>query len=47
MIEYWAHEASYIRPEDFADLRPWQRRRWVGASAMDPDLAAGFGRADP
>ena len=22
MMEYWAHEASYIRPEDFADLAP-------------------------
>jgi uncharacterized protein YcaQ len=38
MIEYWAHEASYIKPEDFADLRQWQRRRWVGASGMDPVL---------
>ncbi|MGW6174620.1 winged helix-turn-helix domain-containing protein [Arthrobacter sp. NPDC055138] len=38
MIEYWAHEASYIKPEDFADLRQWQRRRWVGAAGMDPDV---------
>lgn len=38
MIEYWAHEASYIKPEDFADLRQWQRRRWVGASNLDPEL---------
>ncbi len=38
MMEYWAHEASYIKPGDFADLRQWQRRRWVGASGMDPDL---------
>lgn len=33
MMEYWAHEASFIRPEHFADLRVWQRRRWVGLSA--------------
>ncbi|TJY71271.1 winged helix-turn-helix domain-containing protein [Arthrobacter sp. CAU 1506] len=38
MIEYWAHEASYIKPEDFADLRQWQRRHWVGAAGMDPDV---------
>ena len=38
MMEYWAHEASYIKPQDFADLRQWQRRRWVGAAGMDPAL---------
>jgi uncharacterized protein YcaQ len=37
MVEYWAHEASYIRPDHFNDLRVWQKRKWVGASAMDPD----------
>jgi uncharacterized protein YcaQ len=36
MVEYWAHEASYIRPEHFADLRLWQKRSWVGAHSMDP-----------
>jgi uncharacterized protein YcaQ len=36
MMEYWAHEASYIRPAHFADLRVWQRRSWVGAAGMDP-----------
>jgi uncharacterized protein len=40
MVEYWAHEASYIRPEHFADLRLWQRRTWVGAHSMDPALRA-------
>lgn len=30
MVEYWAHEASFIRPEHFADLRNWQRRTWMG-----------------
>ncbi|WP_427018646.1 winged helix-turn-helix domain-containing protein [Pseudarthrobacter sp. P1] len=38
MMEYWAHEASFIRPEHFADLRLWQNRTWVGAGAMDPLL---------
>lgn len=40
MVEYWAHEASYIRPEHYADLLLWQKRSWVGASRMDPDLRA-------
>jgi uncharacterized protein YcaQ len=38
MMEYWAHEASFIRPEHFQDLLLWQKRTWVGASAMDPVL---------
>ena len=38
MMEYWAHEASYIRPEHFQDLVQWQKRKWVGAAAMDPEL---------
>ncbi|HET8880108.1 MAG TPA: crosslink repair DNA glycosylase YcaQ family protein, partial [Arthrobacter sp.] len=38
MMEYWAHEASFIRPEHFQDLVLWQRRQWVGAHAMDPGL---------
>jgi uncharacterized protein YcaQ len=38
MMEYWAHEASYIRPEHFRDLVVWQKRAWVGASAMEPEL---------
>lgn len=44
MVEYWAHEASFVRPEHFDALRLWQRRAWVGAHGMDPeareDLAA-------
>ncbi|MGP0222792.1 winged helix-turn-helix domain-containing protein [Paenarthrobacter sp. NCHU4564] len=36
MIEYWAHEASFILPEHFHDLLQWQRRSWVGAHRMDP-----------
>ena len=40
MVEYWAHEASYIRPEHYADLLLWQKRPWVGASRMDPRLRA-------
>ncbi|OFI39840.1 hypothetical protein BIU82_01980 [Arthrobacter sp. SW1] len=35
MMEYWAHEASFIRPEHFADLLLWQRRGWVGAGHLD------------
>lgn len=41
MMEYWAHEASFIRPEHFPDLVLWQNRKWVGASAMDPVLRNG------
>ncbi|MDQ0868750.1 uncharacterized protein YcaQ [Arthrobacter sp. V1I9] len=40
MVEYWAHEASYIRPEHFPDLRLWQKRAWVGAAGMDPGVRA-------
>jgi len=40
MVEYWAHEASYIRPDHFPDLRLWQKRSWVGAAGMDPALRA-------
>lgn len=44
MVEYWAHEASYIRPEHYQDLLLWQKRAWVGAARMDPaeraDVAA-------
>ncbi|OMH27042.1 hypothetical protein BKD30_03895 [Tersicoccus phoenicis] len=46
LMEYWAHEASFIRPEHFADLRVWQRRRWVGlpgtAVAGQEAIAAGL-----
>ena len=38
MVEYWAHEASYIRPEHYPDLLLWQKRTWVGASRMDPGV---------
>ncbi len=38
MMEYWAHEASMVRPVHFNDLRQWQNRRWVGSSAMDANL---------
>lgn len=38
MVEYWAHEACYVEPEHFADLRVWQRRNWVGAAGLDPVL---------
>ncbi|MDQ0849523.1 uncharacterized protein YcaQ [Arthrobacter sp. B3I9] len=41
MMEYWAHEASFIRPDHFPDLVQWQSRKWVGAHAMDPDLRSG------
>ncbi|CAH0144416.1 hypothetical protein SRABI83_00556 [Arthrobacter sp. Bi83] len=44
MMEYWAHEASFIRPEQFQDLVVWQNRTWVGASAMDPGLKSGVTR---
>jgi uncharacterized protein YcaQ len=38
MMEYWAHEASFIRPDHFQDLVLWQSRKWVGAHSMDPDV---------
>lgn len=41
MMEYWAHEASFIRPDHFQDLLLWQRRKWVGAHSMDPELRNG------
>ncbi|ACL40403.1 protein of unknown function DUF1006 [Pseudarthrobacter chlorophenolicus A6] len=40
MVEYWAHEASYIRPEHHADLLLWQKRAWVGAGGMDQEQRA-------
>jgi uncharacterized protein YcaQ len=41
MMEYWAHEACFIRPDHFHDLVQWQSRKWVGAHAMDPELRQG------
>lgn len=38
MMEYWAHEASFIRPQHFADLLLWQKRAWVGAHRLDPGV---------
>ncbi|XAS70821.1 crosslink repair DNA glycosylase YcaQ family protein [Micrococcaceae bacterium Sec5.1] len=38
MMEYWAHEASYIRPEHFQDLLLWQKRAWVGAHHLEPTV---------
>ncbi|MHA7153659.1 winged helix-turn-helix domain-containing protein [Arthrobacter sp. TMN-50] len=38
MVEYWAHEASFIRPDLFPYLRPLQERRWVGASSVPVEL---------
>ncbi len=38
MVEYWAHEASYIRPEHFGDLTLWQNREWVGSAGLDPHV---------
>ncbi|MCC3277739.1 winged helix DNA-binding domain-containing protein [Arthrobacter sp. zg-Y40] len=39
MVEYWAHEASYVRPDLFADLRAVQRRTWMTAHSMPAALA--------
>ena len=41
MTEYWAHEASFIRPDHFPDLLLWQNRKWVGAAGIDPELRTG------
>ncbi|MDQ0239985.1 winged helix-turn-helix domain-containing protein [Arthrobacter bambusae] len=38
MMEYWAHEASFIRPEHFQDLLLWQNRAWVGAAHLEHGL---------
>lgn len=35
MMEFWAHEASFIQPGHFDALRHWQRRRWVSAEHLD------------
>ncbi|WP_309073035.1 DNA glycosylase AlkZ-like family protein [Paenarthrobacter sp.] len=42
MMEYWAHEASFIRPEHFHDLLVWQKRAWVGAHGLDPAVRQGM-----
>ena len=41
MMEYWAHEACFIRPDYFHDLVQWQNRKWVGAHTMDAELRTG------
>ena len=38
MVEYWAHEASFIRPEHYRDLLLWQKREWVGAGQLDAEV---------
>ena len=35
MMEFWAHEASFIQPAHFEALRHWQRRRWVSAEHLN------------
>ncbi len=35
MVEYWAHEASFIRPDHYTDLLIWQRRTWMGSFSPD------------
>lgn len=42
MVEYWAHEASYVRPELFADLRMVQRRTWMTAHSLPAEVKAGL-----
>ena len=44
MMEYWAHEASFIRPELFPDLVLWQKRTWVGAGRLEPGLRESVAR---
>lgn len=38
LMEYWAHEASFIQPSQFHDLRQWQHRSWVGSAGMETAL---------
>ncbi|MFJ3956426.1 winged helix-turn-helix domain-containing protein [Arthrobacter sp. NPDC090010] len=45
MMEFWAHEASFIQPEHFTSLRLWQRRRWVDARGLDPVQREELGEA--
>lgn len=42
MMEYWAHEASFIQPVHFHDLRVWQRRDWPSSSGLDAELRGGL-----
>ncbi|MFF2606479.1 winged helix-turn-helix domain-containing protein [Arthrobacter koreensis] len=45
MVEYWAHEASFIRPDLFADLRQWQRRTWMRATSMPEEPRSELSKA--
>ncbi|WP_285726273.1 winged helix-turn-helix domain-containing protein [Psychromicrobium xiongbiense] len=35
MVEYWAHEASFIHPGHFTAVQQWQRRSWFGRNPLD------------
>lgn len=37
MVEYWAHEASFIQPQHFSDIKIWQRRKWFGENLLAAD----------
>ena len=39
MVEYWAHEASFVRPDLFADLRAVQQRTWMTAVSLPAEVA--------
>lgn len=38
VVEYWAHEASFIQPQLFPYLVTTQSRKWAGASSLPPQL---------
>ncbi|WP_323958930.1 winged helix-turn-helix domain-containing protein [Arthrobacter sp. JZ12] len=38
LVEYWAHEASFVLPELFPYLVAVQRRRWASASSLPVDV---------
>lgn len=44
MVEYWAHEASFVQPKHFADIRLWQRRSWFGNISLPAEAEAALVR---
>lgn len=44
LVEYWAHEASFIRPELFPYLVTTQSRKWADASSLPAELRESLSR---
>ncbi len=43
-VEYWAHEASFVRPDLFPYLRATQSRAWASAASLPEDLRDALSR---